>query len=62
MAAGRLGSWVVCGDKRAGFLDEVLKADCHSSIFRFHLSSVCLYIQLLALLSSRGVSSSEKGV
>lgn len=51
MADQRLGSSVVCGEKWAGFLGEVLQAEGQSSIFR---SSVCLDIQLLALLSTRG--------
>lgn len=54
MADQRLGCWAVCGDKGAGFLDEVLQADGRSSIFSSHLPSVCLYIQLLALAIQRG--------
>lgn len=54
MADRRLGCWTVCGNKGTGFLDEVLQADGQSSIFSSHLPCVCLYIQLLALVSQHG--------
>jgi hypothetical protein len=59
VADQRLGSWVVCEEKQAGFLGEVLQAEEQSSNFR---SSGCWDIQLLALLSTRDVTASEKGV